>query len=343
MSKTEKEEAHMSRKLLFLGLVALVLVGFNNTSDAAAKYVIKFAHNQQIDSPQHKGVAYFKQILGERSKGDVEVQIYPASQLGGMREATEGVQNGTIEMSQQPTSILGNFSPAFGIVDMPFLWPNEKVLRIVLNQSPVGKELMSYLGQKGMKGFSFHGAGFKQLTANKPIRSPEDIKGLKYRVMPNPLLQAQFKAWGAHAIPMDFAELYNALQQKVIDGQENPFQSVRMLKFWEVQQYLSVTNHGYIAYGIIGNKRWFESLPKDVQDLISKCESEAAEKQLAILADEEKGYRKEIESHGMKVIDLTPEGINQFREASKPVHVEFAPKLGKEFFDRVVAEIGKTK
>ncbi len=328
------------KKLLFLSL--LIFLFILGLSLAEAKIVIKFAHNQQIGVPQHKGAEYFKKLVEERSGGRVEVQIYPASQLGGMREATEGVQQGTIEMSQQPTSILGNFSPAFGIGDVPFLWPNEKVLRTVLN-GPLGKELMASLEKRGMKGFSFWGAGFKQLTANKPINSIDDLKGLKFRVMPNPLLQAQFKAWGASAIPMDFAELYNALQQKVIDGQENPLQTITMLKFWEVQKFCSITNHGYIAYGIIGNKRWFDSLPKDIQEIIIKAEAEAANKEFELLNEEEKAYRKTVESHGMKVIDLKPEEVNRFREASKPVYAEFAPKLGKEFFDKVVSEIKKTK
>ena len=227
----------MRRRLFVLVFTVFAFVGVSSTGICQQKIVLKFNHHQQIDSPQHKGAVYFKKLVEERSGGRIEVQVYPASQLGGLREGTEGVQMGTIEMSQPPTSILGNFSTAFSIVDMPFLWPNAKVLWTVLD-GPIGKEIMTSVEKKNMKGFSFWGCGFKLLTANKALRTPDDVKGLKFRVMPNPLLEAQFKAWGAFAVPMDFGELYNALQQRVVDGQENPLQSIRMLKFWEVEPTL---------------------------------------------------------------------------------------------------------
>lgn len=332
----------MMVRLLFFTFIALAFLGQASTVYCKAKYVIKFAHLIQVASPQHKGALYFKKLVEERSNGRVEVQVYPAAQLGRMRESTEGVQMGTIEMALEPTSMLGNFAPAFSIGDVPFLWPNAKVLWTVLD-GPLGDELMAGLEKKRMKGFSWWSSGWKCLTANKYIHSIDDIKGLKFRVMPNPLLQAQFKAWGAHAVPMDFSELYNALQQGVVDGQENPFQVIRMLKFWEVQKCVAVTNHGFIAYGVIANKRWFNSLPKDIQDIIIKAEREAAIKEREMRVQEEKTDRAQIESHGMKIIDLSPKEIDRFRQASKKIYKDFAPKIGKDYFNRVIGEIEKLK
>jgi C4-dicarboxylate-binding protein DctP len=259
-----------------------------------------------------------------------------------MRDTTEGVQMGTIEMSLQPTSILGNFSRPFSIGDFPFLWPNNRVLWAVLD-GPLGDELMATLDGKDIKGFSFWSSGWKCLTANRDIRTPSDLNGLKFRVMPNPILEAQFRAWGANAVPMDFSELYNALQQGVVDGQENPYQVIRMLKFWEIQSHVAVTNHGFIAYAVIGNKRWFNSLPNDIQEILVKAEREAAIKERVMQLEEEKDDRKQIEDQGMKIIDLSPDQLKEFRKVSQPVYDEFGPKIGKEFFDRVAAEIERRK
>jgi C4-dicarboxylate-binding protein DctP len=332
----------MLKKWVFLGLLALAFLAQSSPALAKAKYVIKFAHLIQVESPQHKAALYFKKLVEERSGGQVEVQVYPAAQLGKMRESTEGVQMGSIEMALIPTSMLGNFSPAFSIGDVPFLWPNDRVLWAVLD-GPLGDELMATLQKKRMKGFSWWASGWKCLTANKVINTIDDIKGLKFRVMPNPLLEAQFKAWGAHAVPMAFAELYNALQQGVVDGQENPYQVIRMLKFWEVQKGVAVTNHGFIAYGVIGNKRWFASLPKDIQEIIVKAEREAAIKEREMQAQEAKGDREQIASQGMKIVDLDAKEIGRFRQASKPLYKQFAPKIGEDYFNRVVAEIEKLK
>lgn len=330
----------MIRRWLFLGILTLAFLGQSTAAFCKAKYVIKFAHLIQVESPQHNAALYFKKLVEERSNGRVEVQVYPAAQLGKMRESTEGVQMGTIEMSLQPTSMLGNFSPAFSIGDVPFLWPNTKILWAILD-GPLGDELMATLQQKRMVGFSWWASGWKNLTANRDIYSIDDIKGLKFRVMPNPLLQAQFKAWGANAVPMAFAELYNALQQGVVDGQENPYQVIRMLKFWEVQKCVAVTKHGFIAYGVIGNKAWFNSLPKDIQEIIVKAEREAAKKEREMQAQEAESDRAQIAKHGMKIVDLSPKEIDRFRQASKSIYNDFASKIGKDYFDRVVGEINK--
>lgn len=308
--------------------------GEKKPAESEKKYVVKFAHNQQVDSPQHEGALVFKKLAEEWSKGRLEVQVYPAQQLGGMREVVEGVQTGAIEMAQQPTSILTNFAPQLAIVDTPFLWPNEEVLWKVLD-GEVGKEMLASLENVGMKGFHLWGAGFKHLTANKPLRTPADCKGLKFRVMPSPLLVAQFESWGASAVPIDFGELYNALQQKVIDGQENPLQTTKMLKLWEVQKCISLTSHGYIAYPIIANKKWFESLPADLQDVIVRAEAEAAKQERQILKEEEAQYLAEVEKSGMQIVRLTDEEVAAYRKASEACWPAFGQKVGTDFFQKV--------
>ena len=299
------------------------------------KYVLKVSHNQPVAAPQHQGLEEFKKLAEEWSKGRLQIQIYPAQQLGGLREQVEGVQAGAIEMSQQPPAAITNFAPQLGVIDTPFLFPTDitKLWR-VFDSKEVLSDIYASLDKVGMKGFHFWGSGYKVLTANKPIHSPNDLKGLKYRVMPSPLLIAQFKAWGVSTVPIDYAETYNALQQKVVDGVEWTINGTVDWKLWEVQNFMSMTNHGYLAYLVIANKKWFESLPTDLQDIILRAEAEGVKKHRQLLTAVETENIVTIEKK-MKVIHLTEQERAVFQKASESSWQAFSEKVGPDFFKRV--------
>lgn len=292
------------------------------TKATAGETLIRLSHNMQVDSGVDQAAKKFKELVEERSEGALKVEIYGQSQLGSMREQTESVQLGSIEMTIQPISTLTPFVEDVQIVDFPFLWPNDKVLWQVLDGKS-GQALLDSMDKAGFKGLGFWGAGFKAITGNKPIKSPKDLSGFKMRVMPSPLLIAQFKAWGANPVPIDFAELYNSLQQGVVDGQENPFSIIYQQKYHEVQKNLSITNHGYLAYISTFNKKFFDSLSPELQEIVIQAEIEARELVRKIAAEEEQKYIDLLKKEGMNFYTLNEEEKAAFRELSLPIYEGF--------------------
>ena len=336
----------MLKKLLLLGLVTLFLVGLSNTSDAAAaasgKVIIKFSHNQQTPTPQHKAAEVFEKLVEERTKGYYDVQIFPAQQLGSMRDQVEGASLGTIEVVQQPAATISLFVPKFMVLDLPFLWTTEESMWKVLD-GPLGQELLASLEAKGLKGVDFWGSGFKDITTGKkPIRTPDDLKGMKIRVMPSPLLSAQYEAWGASPTPIDFKELYTALQQGVVDGQENPPGTVMDIKLYEVQKYMTETRHGHIHYILAFNKKWFDAQPKPNQDILVQTMKEAGRWERKAIEAHDGEAMKRIREANVQIIELTPQAREQFRQLSLKVHEKFVDKVGKDYLQRLYADIERT-
>lgn len=294
-----------------------------NTSPNQPETVIRLSHNMPADSGPDLSAQKFKELVEERTNGSLKVEIYGQSQLGSMREQTESVQLGSTEMTIQPISTLTPFVEDLQIVDYPFLWPNEEVLWKTLD-SEAGDAILDTMKDAGFKGLGFWASGFKGITANKEIRTPDDFSGFKMRVIPSPLLIAQYEAWGANPVPVDFAELYNSLQQGVVDGQENPLETIYLQKYFEVQNQLIIANHGYLAYISTFNLDFFESLSAEHQEIIIEAEIEARELGRSIAADKEAEYVELLEESGMRVYFLTEEQREAFRELSAPVHKEFS-------------------
>jgi len=304
------------------------------------KHIIRLGLNQPVESPEYRGLEIFKSKVEEESKGRVEIQLFPSMQLGAMREQVEGVQMGSIEMTLQPVAVLTPFTPDVQLLDLPCLFPNTDILLEVAN-GEIGQEILASMEEKNMVGLGFWSGGAKHFTTKgKGIHLPEDFKGLKMRVMPSPLLIAQYEAWGANPVPIEYAELYNALQQGVVDGQENPLQSIALNKFYEVQDYLILSGHGYMTYVLVANKPWFDGLPEDLQQLIRRANKEASEKERQLVAENEARFLEEIKASGIKVYALTEQEKEAFRKASLPVHKEFAKterqkELLQKIYDKV--------
>lgn len=314
-----------------------------------AQQVIKFAHNQQTNSPHHEALLHFKELVETRAADagyDVSIQIFPAMQVGDMMATTEQVQTGAIQMTQQPAVILANWSGALNLLGFPYLFPDGDTAFEVLN-GPAGQKIMKTLEPEGFVGFSFWPLGALYVTSNKDTHTLADLRGQKIRVIPSPVLIKTYEAWGATPTPIGFGELYTALQQGVVDGQENPLQTAVMLNFWEVQKYFVKTEHRYFNYGVIANKRWWEGLPKDLQAIITTAEDEAVRYHKRLLDSATDEWYQTVAANGATFIEPDAAALRAWREASMPVHKEFvgtgAGQVPPDIYQAVVDAIQQAK
>ncbi len=329
----------MKRAMMLLGLV-LCLSAPSVT--LAAQYVMKFGHDMPEDSAQHVAALKYADLVKERTKGRVEIRVFPAQQLGTDPEMVQQAQMGTLEIVLPPTAKISGFAPALQLADLPFLFPNKEICYRVLD-GPVGDKLLAMLDSKGLKGVSFWESGFKQMTANKPIRKPEDFAGMKVRVMESPILIAQYKQVKANPIPIDFAETYNALQQGVVEAQENPLASIVNMKFYEVQKYTMLSNHGFLGYAFLFSKKVYDGLPADVQQTLRDTARELASFERQDTARREGGYVERIKKGGSQVIEFTPQERQAFEKAFLPVHKQFEKVVGEDLLKEAYAHIDKLR
>ncbi|UOQ84490.1 TRAP transporter substrate-binding protein [Gracilibacillus salinarum] len=296
------------------------------SGDAEGSYdpiTITFSHNQPVDSPEDVGAQKFKELVEEKTDGQVTVEVFPASQLGSLREQVEGTQIGEIDITMQPSAVVSPFVDDIKAVDLPYLWPADAEQMYEVLDSEVGDELLGTLEQGGFKGLGFWPGGYKLFTTNGiEIHEPSDFEGVTMRTMESPILLAQYEEWGGNPIPVPYAELYNSLQQGVVDGQENPLQTIYLNNFYEVQDTVIESYHGGMNYVLMANQAWFDGLPAEVQDVITESEEEARNTARQSLADTEEEYRQKIIDSGVTYYELTPEEIEVFREASLPIHEE---------------------
>ncbi|MFS0689373.1 TRAP transporter substrate-binding protein [Sporosarcina sp. 179-K 8C2 HS] len=319
----------MRNWLMLLALAALLILGAcskssgsESDSSGSADFPtmkITFSHNQPLESPEHAGAAKFKEIVEEGSGGKITVDVYPASQLGSLREQVESTQMGEIDITMQPTAVVTPFVDDVKIGDLPYLWPAEADKMYEVLDSEVGDEILTTLDQGGFKGLGFWPGGYKLMTTkNTAIKSPADMKGLTMRVMESPLLIEQYKVWGATAIPVPYAEVYNSLQQGIVDGQENPLQTVFLNNYHEVQKNVIETFHGSMTYLLMANKGWFDGLAPNVQELIQKADEEGKKEARQVLKEKEDDYRQQIIDSGVEYYKLTDDEIAAFHELSEP-------------------------
>jgi C4-dicarboxylate-binding protein DctP len=303
---------------------------------------IIFSHNQPLESPEHAGAAKFKEIVEERSEGQITVELHPASQLGSLREQVEATQMGEINITMQPSAVITPFVDDIKVIDLPYLWPSSLEEKYAVQDSEVGTEILDTLEVGGFKGLGYWPGGFKLFTSNKEIHTPDDFKGVTIRVMESPLLIKQYQTWGANPVPVPYAELYNALQQGIVDGQENPLQTIFLNNYHEVQDNVIESFHGTMTYILMANKNWFDELPAEVQEIIGAAEEEGKVAARQSLADKEDGYKQEIIDSGVNFYKLTDEEIEKFIEVTKPVHKEMYDKPHQlELLEKLYEEINK--
>ncbi len=307
----------------------------------SADFVLKFSHVVSPNTPKGKAADFFAKRLEELSKGRIDVQVYPSSQLYKDSAALKALRLNSIQMAAPSFSKFGKLVPQLALFDLPFLFKDMAHLHKV-QDGEVGKKLKEMVTKKGFVALNFWDNNFKQLTTSKdkPIIHPSDAKGQKFRIMSSKVLEAQFKILGANPQMMPFSEVYSALQQGVIDGQENTISNIYTKKFYEVQKHLTLTNHGYLGYLVVMSKKFWNSLPKDLQKDVIQAMNEATEKERIWAKELNDEQLKKIEEYAKKtrklqIHTLTPEIIEEWKRAVKPIYKEFydPKKIGKDLIE----------
>ncbi|QTF93695.1 TRAP transporter substrate-binding protein [Halomonas sp. BM-2019] len=291
-------------------------------------------------SPQYLSTQYFADILDQRSEGRISVNIFPNSQLGDDVQMMEMLQTGTLDMTYPSSSPATTYVSELAVFDLPFLLPNREAAIAVLN-SEVAQSMLDGFEGTGMKALTFSENGFRQLSnSRRPIATPEDVggldvRGLSVRTMENPVHLAIWETLGANPTPMAFGELFSAMEQGVVDGQENPWSTILTSNFYEVQDYGSETRHVYTPFIKMISERTWNRLDEEYQDLIQEAAHQAAEYEIQLAAEYDDWSRDQLEERGMQITRLDDDQIAAFQEAVQPVYDEWAPRIGED----LVAEI----
>jgi len=302
---------------------------------AETKIQLKAATMTPMSHMYSQGAQRFADLIKERTNGRIQITVYPDGQLGkGERELLEALQQGTVDIYVGSTGPIGSFSPSMLLVDIPFLFRDYQHVDKVLD-GPIGRQLLDDLEKANLKGLAFWENGFRNLTNSKrPVRTPEDAKGLKIRTMENPVHITAWKTLGVNPVPMPWAEVYGALQQKVVDGQENPVPVILNSKLYEVQKYLAMTQHVYSPAPIIISLKKWQSLSKEDQELFLKTAQELAPWQRKLGRDNEQKMLSELEAKGMQIERNIDKVL--WQKAMQPAFEEFAKQFSKEKIESIM-------
>ena len=330
------------RKLI-LAAVSVAALALMGPAAADSPIIIKFSHVVAADTPKGKAADKFAELAAKYTNGRVKVEVYPNSTLYKDKEELEALQLGAVQMLAPSNSKFGPIGiKEFEVFDLPYILPDLASLRKVTD-GPLGAKLLKLLEPKGMIGLAYWDNGFKQMSANKKLITPADYKGLKFRIQSSKVLEAQFRALGAIPQVMAFSDVYQALQTGVVDGQENTWSNIYTQKMHEVQKYMTVTNHGYIGYVVVVNKKFWEGLPPDIRDELSRAMKEATDYGNSQSAqDNDEALQKIKESGKSEIITLTPEQNEAMRKAMLPVYKDVASRVGQPLIDEFLKETGRS-
>lgn len=307
---------------------------------AKAEYVFKLGYGGATTNPRHLTAEKFKAWVEEQSKGRIQIDLYPSEVLGTDKQMIEMIMMGNLDLSINSQSLLSNHEPKMSIVELPFLFDNTEQAGKILDGA-IGEEIAKDLPAKGIRILAYWENGIRQVTNSvRPVEKPEDLKGLKLRAPESKMTIDIFKSLGAQPTPFNFAELYLALQQKTFDGQENPITNIYASKFYEVQKYISITNHKYESCPMIASEKVWQTLPADVQELLKEGAVKFAQEHRKMVAENETGWLEDLAAKGMTV---TKPDLDPFREATKDVYEKWEPILGKDMIERVQNEIKSMK
>jgi C4-dicarboxylate-binding protein DctP len=323
--------------------IAVLALGLTGPASAQAPIIIKFSHVVATDTPKGKASEKFKELAEKYTGGKVKVEIYPNSTLYKDKEELEALQLGSVQMLAPSNSKFGPLGiREFEVFDLPYILPDLKTLRKV-TEGPLGLRLLKLLDSKGITGLAYWDNGFKEMSANKKLVTPADYQGVKFRIQSSRVLQAQFKALGSLPQVMAFGEVYQALQTGVVDGQENTWSNIYTQKMHEVQKYITETNHGYIGYVVIVNKKFWDDLPADIRDQLTKAMKEATDFNNAQSQKENDDALAEIKKSGKsEIIKLTPEQDEAMRKAMEAVYKDAAGRIGQPLIDEFQKEAKST-
>ncbi len=305
----------------------------DNKSNAPKVVTLKLGHVVDSKHVWHLASLRFADIVEKKTNGAVKVQVFDNGQIGNDRDATEGLQMGSIDMWLLPGT-MGNFYPPIQLLDLPYIFENSNHLRKVL-YGPIGEQIKTDMQKAtGIVFFEFWERGPRKLTTNKPVNSIEDIKGLKIRTAEIPPWVAAWKAMGANPTPMAWGEVYTGLQQGTIDAQENPYSNILAGKIQEVQKYIAMTDHvyGYVIMSM--GEKSYKKLTPEQQQIVRDAAKEVREWHNKTVNEQEGDLLKEIQAKGFTV---TNPDKTEFIKRAKSIHPEFAKKFGQELYDKIVS------
>lgn len=335
--------------LLLFNMIAAACGGGSNSGQTSSRekkdklvedaggetFNLKAGHSLTEDHPYHIGLTQIAENVKERTDGRVNIEVFPLSQLGAERELTEALTLGTADMSISSTAPIANFYPEIGIVDLPFLFESREHAYKVLD-GEIGQELLNGMEDVGIVGLAWGENGFRHITnAKKPIEKPEDLKGLKIRTQENPIHLDAFTALGAKPTPMAWTEALTALQQGVVDAQENPIVVADTYKLYEAnQKYMTLTGHVYSPAVIMFSKSVWDTLPAEYQDILSEEGKKAGDLIRELIEKSDEDSLKLVKENGMEVledVDVAP-----FRKAIKSVYEKYESEFGKDKIDAII-------
>src|SRR5450830_1884517 len=330
----------MKLKSLVFALSAATIIAGN--AFAQAPILIKFSHVVANDTPKGKAAERFKELAEKATKGRVKVEVYPNSTLYKDKEELEALQLGAVQMLAPS---LAKFGPLgvkeFEVFDLPYIFPSKEVLYRV-TEGPIGKDLFKKLEPKGITGLAYWDNGFKVMSANKPLHLPADFRGLKMRIQSSKVLDAQMRALGANPQVLAFSEVYQALQTGVVDGTENPPSNMYTQKMHEVQKYVTVSNHGYLGYAVIVNKKFWDGLPPDIRAALEKAMKDATTFEKAIAQRDNDMALEAIKKAGKtEIYTLSVKEQADWRKALLPVQQQMEGRIGKDLISAINKEAAK--
>jgi len=318
-------------RFLTLGLAILMSIALLAGCSESAT-TIRVGHVLAPEHPYQLGLEKFGSLVSEKTNGNVKVEVFHSSQLGNERDLIEGLQLGTVEMCVVSTAPLSSFTTKFSVFDLPFIFSETVKTREILD-GPIGQGILDTLDAQGIVGLCYFENGFRNITNRvRPITKPEDLQGLKIRTMESPIHMASFRVMGADPTPMALGELFTALQQGAVDGQENPLAIINTSKFYEVQKYLSITEHFYAPAPLLMSKSFYDRLDAETQKAVKDAAIEARIYERGLLDDMNTRLKDELQKAGMEMntVDKQP-----FIDAVQAVYTEYEDVIGKELIQQV--------
>lgn len=324
----------MFRKITTLAATAILSATlFSGAALASDPITIKFSHVVAENTPKGQMAIKFKELVAERLGGKVVVEVFPNSQLFGDNKVLEAMLLGDVQMAAPALSKFDRYTSQLQIFDLPFLFKDMAAVE-KFQQSDKGQELLDTIEKKGLIGLGYLHNGLKQLSCSTPLKVPADAAGLKFRIMTSDVLAAQFQAINAVPLKKPFSEVFTLLQTKAIDGQENTWSNIYSKKFYEIQPYITESNHGLLDYMVVTSKEFWMSVPDDIRPELKAIIKEAIVYGNKVAGDKDlEDRQKIIDSKRSEIIELTAAERSQWVEAMKPVWQQFEKEIGKDMID----------
>lgn len=328
------------KRLLIKTLISAAVVCMAGVAGAQER-TFKMGLNGPDNHPAAAGMKKFAESVATRTNGRIKVNLFFGGALGGDQAVVSAIKGGFVELAVMNSGILASEAKELAIFDFPFLFANEKESDVIVD-GPVGKKMHALLEPKGIVGLAFWELGYRQITNSKrPINKVEDIEGLKLRVIPSPINLDWVKALGGNPTPLPFPEVYGALEQKAIDGQENPISVIAANKFWEVQQHVALTNHQYNPQSVIMSKKIWDTLSPADRKVIADAAEEATKSQREQARAAVAANLELLKKNGMQVTQLSPTEVVKLREKMKPVIAKYTASVGEATVQEVQAELAR--